>query len=99
MTSVPHPIDLPENRALSMSQTSYHAYRVLQFAFIVAPIIAGLDKFFHVLVNWDMYLAPAMANLSPIGRHGFMLVVGIIEIVAGIIVVLNLKLLADMLFG
>src|SRR5262249_42495150 len=45
-----------------------------------------LDKFFHLLTNWDMYLAPAIANLSPIGGHNLMLVIGVIEIIAGILV-------------
>ena len=62
------------------------AYRILNIAFILAPILAGLDKFFHLLVNWDMYLAPWIANLSPIGAHNLMLLVGAIEIVAGLIV-------------
>ena len=61
---------------------AYQAYQILHVAFVVAPILAGLDKFFHLLVNWDMYLAPAIANLSPIGGHGLMLVVGVIEIAA-----------------
>jgi hypothetical protein len=64
----------------------YQAYQILHVAFVVAPVIAGLDKFFHLLVNWDMYLAPAIASLSPIGGHGLMLVIGVIEIVAGILV-------------
>ena len=55
----------------------------------MAPVIAGLDKFFHLLVNWDMYLAPAIAGLSPIGGHGLMLVVGIVEIIAGVLVALK----------
>ena len=33
------------------------AYHLLHFAFIAAPVLAGIDKFFHLLVNWDMYLA------------------------------------------
>lgn len=71
------------------SSPTYQAYQILHFAFVVAPILAGLDKFFHLLVNWDMYLAPAIANLSPIGGHNLMLVIGIIEIVAGILVALK----------
>src|SRR5437773_9163669 len=39
---------------------------------------------FHLLVNWDQYLPAAVARLSPIGGHDLMLVVGVIEIVAGI---------------
>jgi hypothetical protein len=57
--------------------------------FVVAPIVAGIDKFFHLLVNWDNYLAP-VANSAIGGRgHTFMLVVGVIEIIAGIGVALR----------
>jgi len=69
-----------------LSSPVYQAYQILHVGFVVAPIIAGVDKFFHLLVNWDMYLAPVIARLSPIGGHGFMLLVGVIEIVAGILV-------------
>ena len=48
---------------------AYQAYRILQTGFVVAPIIAGLDKFTDKLVNWDMYLAPQIANLLG-GAHG-----------------------------
>lgn len=68
---------------------AYRAYQILYLGFIVAPIVAGLDKFFHLLVNWDQYLAPAIANLSPVDGHTLMLMVGIIEIVAGITVALK----------
>ncbi len=63
---------------------AYQAYQVLHWAFVAAPVIAGLDKFTHFLVNWDQYLAPAIARVVP--AHTFMLVVGVIEIVAGLIV-------------
>ena len=72
--------------ALLSASPAYQAYQILHLGFVVAPIVAGLDKFFHLLVNWDMYLAPAIANLSPIGGHGLMLVIGVIEIVAGLLV-------------
>lgn len=67
----------------------WQAYMILRVAFVVAPITAGLDKFLHLLVDWDKYLAPIIATLSPIGGHGLMLVVGAIEIVAGIVVALK----------
>jgi uncharacterized membrane protein YphA (DoxX/SURF4 family) len=66
------------------SSPAYQAYRLLHFGFVVAPILAGLDKFFHLLVNWDQYLPGAVANVSPIPPHTLMLVVGVIEVVAGI---------------
>jgi hypothetical protein len=65
------------------------AYQLLHVAFTVAPILAGLDKFLHLLCNWDQYLAPWIAHLSPIGGHNLMLVVGVVEIAAGIIVALR----------
>src|SRR5947208_5544849 len=72
--------------AASSASPAYQAYQILHLAFTVAPIIAGLDKFFHLLVNWDMYLAPAIARISPIGGHDLMLVIGVIEIAAGLLV-------------
>ena len=81
--------DVPMTRDLVTSRPERQAFHILQFAFVVAPILAGIDKFFHLLTNWDMYLAPAIANLSPIGGHGLVLVVGAIEIAAGILVALR----------
>jgi uncharacterized membrane protein YphA (DoxX/SURF4 family) len=60
------------------------AYQILRFGFIVAPILAGIDKFFHLLVNWDQYLAPVANRVLGGHGHEFMLVVGVIEIVAGL---------------
>jgi uncharacterized membrane protein YphA (DoxX/SURF4 family) len=48
--------------------------------------VAGVDKFFHWLVNWDQYLSPAIANPMPVPAHTFMLGVGIIEVIAGLLV-------------
>ena len=62
----------------------YQAFRILQVGFVAAPILAGLDKFFHLLVNWDQYVPSLVAQLSPIGVHQLMLVVGVIEIAAGV---------------
>src|ERR1051326_7436419 len=55
---------------------AYQAYRILQFAFIVAPIVAGLDKFFHLLVNWDQYLPPAVNRMEGGDGHAMMLAAG-----------------------
>jgi hypothetical protein len=75
--------------AARASSPAYQAYQILHVAFVVAPVVAGLDKFFHLLVNWDMYLAPAIANLSPVGGHKLMLAVGVIEVIAGILVAIK----------
>jgi uncharacterized membrane protein len=73
---------------------AHQAFRILQFGFTVAPILAGLDKFFHLLVNWDQYLPGVVAKASPIPAHTLMLVVGVIEIVAGIGVWLKPRIFA-----
>ena len=76
------------------SSPSYQAYRILHFGLVVAPILAGLDKFFHLLVNWDQYLPQVVAKMSPIPGHTLMLVVGVIEIVAGIGVAIKPRIFA-----
>ena len=81
------------------SSPAYQAFRILHLGFIAAPILAGLDKFFHLLVNWDQYVPPIVARLSPIGAHELMLIVGVIEIVAGIGVALKPRLFAYVVAG
>src|SRR5215471_1258719 len=67
-----------------VSSGSRQAYQILHLGFVVAPIVAGLDKFFNLLVNWSQYL-PSFVNNMVGGRgHGLMMLVGVIEIVAGI---------------
>jgi hypothetical protein len=65
------------------------AFRLLHVGFVVAPILAGLDKFFEVLVDWDRYLAPAVTDVLPVSGHTLMLAVGVVEIAAGILVALR----------
>ena len=45
--------DVPADSPDIMHNPVYQAYQLLHIAFVVAPILAGLDKFFHLLVNWD----------------------------------------------
>ncbi|HYJ06804.1 MAG TPA: hypothetical protein VEX43_16830 [Chthoniobacterales bacterium] len=81
------------------SSPAYQAFRILHLGFIAAPILAGLDKFFHLLVNWDQYVPAIVARLSPIGAHELMLIVGVIEIIAGIGVALKPRLFAYVVAG
>ncbi|HWX19706.1 MAG TPA: hypothetical protein VN578_07350 [Candidatus Binatia bacterium] len=81
---------------------AYQAYQVLRWSFALAPILAGLDKFFHLLKDWQMYLAPAIGNL--VGQAGvragiFMQVVGAVEIVAGFLVLLKPRVGAYVVAG
>jgi hypothetical protein len=68
------------------SSPAYQAYQILHLAFTIAPIVAGADKFVHFLTNWDQYLAPIVPRVTGLPAHTFMLGVGAIEIVAGLLV-------------
>jgi hypothetical protein len=68
---------------------AFQAYWILRTGFTVAPILFGLDKFAHVLVNWDRYLAPWIDRIVPGTAHQAMYAVGIIEIIAGLVVALR----------
>lgn len=76
------------------SSPARQAYRILHFGFTVAPIVAGADKFFHLLVNWDQYLPPLVNRM--VGGHGheLMLAAGAIEVVAGLGVAFKPKIFA-----
>ncbi len=73
-----------ESRAATVNSPSYQAYQILRVGFTAAPILAGLDKFFHLLVNWDQYLPPIVNNLTGGHGHELMLAAGVIEVVAGL---------------
>jgi hypothetical protein len=74
------------------SNRSYQAYQILHLGFTAAPILAGLDKFFHVLCNWDQYLAPWVAAISPVSGHTLMQAVGVVEAGAGLLVAIKPRL-------
>jgi hypothetical protein len=68
---------------------SAQAYTILYVGFAVLPIVAGADKFFNLLVNWEMYLAPLATEIVPVTAATFMMIVGVIEIAAGLLVALR----------
>jgi hypothetical protein len=77
----------PARKALVGLETpAYQAYQILHLGFTIAPIAFGLDKFFHLMVNWDIYLAPLVSQTLHVNAHAFMLMVGVTEIVAGLLV-------------
>lgn len=67
----------------------YQAFALMRLTFTVAPIAFGVDKFFNVMVDWPIYLAPWINDIAPGSGQEFMYVVGAIEILAGIIVALK----------
>jgi len=68
------------------SEPAYGAYLMLRAGFTVLPIVFGADKFANVLTNWERYLAPWIVRIIPLTAHQAMLIVGVIEIAAGIAV-------------
>jgi uncharacterized membrane protein YphA (DoxX/SURF4 family) len=70
---------------------AHQAYTILRFGFTVAPIVAGLDKFFNLLVDWTQYLTPLVPRWTGIDPVSFMMVVGAVEILAGIVVAVKPK--------
>jgi hypothetical protein len=78
----------------SVTSPGYQAFQILRTGFTVAPIVAGLDKFLHLLVNWDQYLPSFVNNLTGGHGHQLMLAVGVIEIVAGLGVAFKPRLFA-----
>lgn len=68
---------------------AYQAFLLLRIAFTVAPIVFGLDKFFNVLVDWEIYLAPWINDIVPGDAATAMHVVGVVEILAGFAVALK----------
>jgi hypothetical protein len=85
-TENPSPANQPRSRR---DNPAYQAFWLLRIGFTVAPILFGADKFAHVLVNWDKYLAPRLSDHLPGTPHQAMYIVGIIEIVAGLAVALR----------
>lgn len=70
----------------SEASVVHQSYTLLKILFTVVPIVAGLDKFTGLLADWETYLNPLVLNIVPFSAGTFMLVVGVIEIVAGILV-------------
>src|SRR6185312_12719390 len=87
MTTVqlPHPRPTAAHRP-DVKDPAFQAFALLRIGFTVAPILFGLDKFTNWLVDWRIYLAPQIDDIIPGNAHQAMLVVGVIEIVAGIVV-------------
>jgi uncharacterized membrane protein YphA (DoxX/SURF4 family) len=79
---------VPDTRARSRNP-AYQGFLLLRTGFVVAPILFGVDKFFNFMVDWPDYLAPWINNLMPGTGQQFMYFVGVVEIVAGILVLIS----------
>lgn len=71
------------------TQNAAMVQKVLKYTYGLFPIVAGLDKFTNLLANWKNYIAPSIGNLLPFSASVFMSIVGVIEIIAGILVLVR----------
>jgi hypothetical protein len=78
-----------ESSRARWSDPRYQAFMLMRLTFTVAPIAFGLDKFWNQMVYWPKYLAPWINNIVPGSGQDFMYFVGVVEIVAGIVVLLK----------
>lgn len=65
-------------------------YYPLRVTYGLVPFLAGLDKFFGVLADWEAYLPSFAGDILPVSPSTFMMAVGVIEIVAGLAVLTKL---------
>ncbi len=65
---------------------------VLKYTFVLLPIVAGLDNYTNILNNWSHYVSKDIAAMLPFEPSTFMMIVGVIEIAAGILVLVNTKI-------
>ncbi len=65
---------------------------ILKYTFGIVPIVAGLDKFTNLLTNWSQYISEGFGGMLPFEPSTFMLIVGVIEIVAGVLVFVKPKI-------
>jgi len=70
----------------ALTDKSSTAWWALRLGIGIGPIVAGLDKFFNKLADWQMYLSPLATKIIPISPATFMHLVGVIEIAACIVV-------------
>ena len=89
MATSTHAVPAPTIRADSWSDPTYQAFRALQIGFVAAPLIAGADKFLGLLTDWSQYLWPGFSDLLGLSPAAFMGIVGVVEVVAGVVVALK----------
>ena len=67
-------------------------FNLLKLTFTIVSIVAGLDKFLNILCDWTQYINPILLDMLPFSGATFMMIVGVIEIAAGVLVFLKPKI-------
>src|SRR4051812_36715515 len=90
---MPSSLAMPSSIAAPAESHALHTiHATLRLTFGIVPIVAGLDKFTNLLVNWQLYLSPLTLHLLPVAPGVFMRIVGVIEIIAGLLVLAKPRL-------
>ena len=71
------------------SDARYQAFMLMCLGYTVLPLAMGIDKFFNAMVSWPKYLADWIDNIAPGTAQQFMYFVGVVEIIAGVLVLLK----------
>jgi hypothetical protein len=61
-------------------------YWPLRLAYGVVPLLAGLDKYTNILADWERYVSPLVASLLPVSVGTFLHIVGVVEVIVGLVV-------------
>jgi hypothetical protein len=99
MQSQTLPVTRAPARSYSLHDPAYQAFMLLRTVFTVAPVAFGVDKASNLLTDWQRYLSPAIDQLVPGTAHQLMLVVGLVEVIAGVLVGLRPQLGAYLVAG
>ena len=75
--------------ATTLNNNLKTTHTILKLTFGLVPIVAGADKFTNILTNWETYINPTILNILPFSGHVFMMIVGVIEIAAGVLVLVK----------
>ncbi|MDY8138536.1 hypothetical protein [Aquimarina sp. 2201CG5-10] len=75
-----------------MDSNTKTVFTVLKYTYGLVPIVAGLDKFINILTDWSQYMSSGLIDLLPFKPSIFMAIVGVIEIIAGIMVLIRPKI-------
>jgi uncharacterized membrane protein YphA (DoxX/SURF4 family) len=99
MSSLVSEVTAPRIDRALLRDARYQAFLLMRVGFTVAPIAFGLDKFWNGMVYWPQYLAPWLNSIMPGDAQDFMHVVGVVEIVAGIALLIKPRFGAYLVAG
>lgn len=77
------------DNSLRSNEHINQVYKLLRYTYGLVPIVAGLDKFTNILTDWKSYLSATVQSMLPFSASTFMYIVGVIEIIAGVLVLIR----------